>query len=78
MLVTPGDSLGLADAIEHLAASHELRRHMGEINRTASLPYDWSRLAERVREVYGSALEVRGRPPRGRARRASDGLRARA
>jgi phosphatidylinositol alpha-mannosyltransferase len=74
MLVTPGDSLGLADAIEGLATSHELRRRMGDVNRAAALPYDWSRLAERVREVYASALDR----PRGRKRRAADGLRARA
>jgi phosphatidylinositol alpha-mannosyltransferase len=57
-LVAPGDAEGLAQAIAEL--SPELRRKMGEINRQAALPYDWSRLAERVREEYVAALEARG------------------
>ena len=75
MLVTPGDSLGLADAIEGLATSNELRRRMGDVNRAAALPYDWSRLAARVREVYASALD---RPRTRQRTRQTDGVRARA
>jgi phosphatidylinositol alpha-mannosyltransferase len=57
-LVTPGYVEGLATAISDLTP--ELRRKMGEINRQAALEYDWSRLAERVRDEYLLAL---GRPP---------------
>jgi phosphatidyl-myo-inositol alpha-mannosyltransferase len=59
-LVRPGDAAGLAEALGELLPSEELRRRLGEVNRQASLIYDWSRLAGRVREEYLAALESRG------------------
>jgi glycosyltransferase involved in cell wall biosynthesis len=59
-LVRPGDAAGLADALGELLPSAELRRKLGEVNRAASLIYDWSRLAGRVREEYLLARESRG------------------
>ncbi len=58
-LVSPGDAFGLAAAVSDLAPSEVLRRRLGETNRRAALSYDWSRLAERVREEYLAALEAR-------------------
>ncbi len=58
-LVRPGDPAALAAALCQLAPSDELRRKLGDANRQAALPYDWSRLSDRVREEYLSALETR-------------------
>jgi phosphatidylinositol alpha-mannosyltransferase len=63
-LCAPGDAEQLAEAISEMAPSAELRKKLGEVNRQASLQYDWSRLAERVREEYVAALEMRGQIPK--------------
>ena len=61
-LVAPGDVDGLASAILALARDPRARGAMGESNRGRAEEYDWQRLAERVRQEYGEALRLRGRP----------------
>ena len=57
--VAPRDPVRLGEAIAQLAADEAMRRRFGQANRAAALPYDWSRLAERVRAEYLAAIAVR-------------------
>jgi phosphatidylinositol alpha-mannosyltransferase len=61
LLVPPGSAGALALAIEALASDPERSLRMGESNRARSIDYDWSRVADRLRDEYLVAL-VSGRP----------------
>jgi phosphatidylinositol alpha-mannosyltransferase len=57
--VRPGDAGAFADALESLARAPELRAEMGARHRRHAERYDWSEIAEAVREVYVQARVVR-------------------
>jgi len=57
VLVPPRDADALATAIADLAASPERRARMGAINVEHVKPYDWSRVATRVRDEYLVTLD---------------------
>jgi phosphatidylinositol alpha-mannosyltransferase len=57
--VAPGDVAGLARAITDLARDPELRRRMGEANRSRAAAFDWDGIVGRVREQYVAALAER-------------------
>ena len=54
-LVPPGDADALAASIAELLGDAELRLRLGEAGRREAQRYDWSRVAERVLEVYERA-----------------------
>jgi phosphatidylinositol alpha-mannosyltransferase len=56
LLTPPGDVDGLAAALVTLAADPARRERMADVNLAASVDYDWSRLADRVREEYRLAI----------------------
>jgi phosphatidylinositol alpha-mannosyltransferase len=66
-LVPPGDAAQLADAIADLARKPELRRRMGVSNCARARAYDWSLVAQRVRDEYVAAIAVRYGEARARA-----------
>ncbi len=55
-LIEPGDHVELAHKIIHLSESRELRERMGKVARKRAMEFSWSRVAERMEEVYGEAL----------------------
>ncbi len=57
LLVPPGDSEALAEALAELGRGRKERKHMSEVNREAALAYDWSAIADRVRDEYLAALQ---------------------
>ncbi len=52
LLVPPGSTGLLADAMLRLADSEALRSRMGEDGRRRAMEYDWMRLAARIESVY--------------------------
>lgn len=55
--IVPKDDNAFAAAIRQLAGNAELRKELGEANRTrAHLEYDESRMFARYRQLYGSAM----------------------
>jgi phosphatidyl-myo-inositol alpha-mannosyltransferase len=54
-LVAPGDPAALAAAIDALLDNGALRRAMAEDGRRTVTAFDWSRVAERVADVYVAA-----------------------
>jgi L-malate glycosyltransferase len=66
-LVAPGDAEGLAAALRELLADPELRRSMGEHNRTViEQRFAWPRVVDRLEAIYADVLSAR---VGGRARR---------
>jgi len=62
LLVPPGDSAALADAIRSLLADGELRRSMGEAGRQAvRTRFSAEEMSRRMWELYRSLLSERGR-----------------
>ena len=66
-LVPPGDAGQLADAIAELARQPDLRRRMGASNCARARAYDWSLVAQQVRDEYVAAIAVRHGEARARA-----------
>ncbi len=54
-LVEPGNPAELADKIIHLSESENLRRKMGEVARKRAMEFSWTRVAERMEEIYREA-----------------------
>ncbi|MFC1800410.1 glycosyltransferase family 4 protein [Candidatus Eisenbacteria bacterium] len=52
ILVPPGQTGMLADAMSHLAQDQGERSRMGENGRRKAMEYDWSRLAARIENIY--------------------------
>lgn len=61
LLVPPRDAAALGDAIDALLGDPERRASMRLCALTRAGRYDWNTLAERVLDVYGAAIAVRGR-----------------
>ncbi len=59
LLVSPGDSVELAHAIDRVLSSPDLARRLGEAARERAKGYDWEVLAERVLEAYRSVTAGR-------------------
>jgi len=53
ILVRPGDSTGLADALGRLVADSELRTAMGRMGQEKAILFDWPRVARRIADIYG-------------------------
>jgi phosphatidylinositol alpha-mannosyltransferase len=72
VLVAPGDAAALEEGLwRAIQTEPSVRRRQGEINRRTAETYGWDRLAERVREEYLTAIELRtGARPDGGAPRA--------
>jgi D-inositol-3-phosphate glycosyltransferase len=56
LLVPPGDSLALADALERLVKDAGLRQRMGAAGLRAAHRYSWTRVAQEIHAVYESVL----------------------
>jgi phosphatidylinositol alpha-mannosyltransferase len=56
LLVPPGDSKGLAEAMLRLLGDPELRVRMGASGRERVVEYGWDRVAARVEAYYGFAI----------------------
>ena len=56
LLVPPGDSLALAEALARLLADEKLQARMGRAALTEAQRYSWARVAETVAAVYASRL----------------------
>jgi L-malate glycosyltransferase len=55
--VPPGDSAALTGALEHLLGNPELRLAMGSRNRqVVEERFDWSRVGDRLEDLYGEAI----------------------
>ena len=67
VLFRTGDPAALAVAVDRLLAEPGLRRLVSRRARTASVAYDWPRVAARVEQVYDGVLGVR--PPQVTRRR---------
>ena len=52
LLVTPGDTAGLARALARLAGDDGLRTAMGRMGRQKAARFDWSHIARRIADVY--------------------------
>ena len=61
VLFRTGDPQALALAVDRLLSEPGLRRLVAGRARTASVAYDWSRVAARVEQVYDGVLGVRPR-----------------
>ncbi|HEY6034194.1 MAG TPA: glycosyltransferase family 4 protein [Kofleriaceae bacterium] len=59
--VPPRDSAALAAAITELAGSPALRQRLGAEGKLRARSFEWSAIAERVRDEYRAALAARGR-----------------
>ncbi len=57
LLVPPRDSRALADAVERLAQSPELRARLASEGLRRVAEYDWNQLVQRVISLYSSILE---------------------
>jgi len=55
-LIEPGNHIELAHKLIHLSESRELRERMGKIARKRAKEFSWSRVAERMEEIYEYAL----------------------
>ncbi|GEM_PF-767444 len=55
-LIEPGNHVELANKIIHLSESKELRERMGKVARKRAKDFSWSRVAERMEEIYEYAL----------------------
>jgi glycosyltransferase involved in cell wall biosynthesis len=61
LLVEPGDSAGLAQAMARLVADNELRRSLGESARAFVLPrFGFDRYVESITALYDRLLEQKG------------------
>ncbi len=60
-LVPPGDSGGLADALRDVLTDEHRARRMSRMGRAVADRFDWTRLAERLEDVYVRAIAVPGR-----------------
>ena len=68
--VPAGDADALARALGELLADSELRRTMGAYNRELiEGRYAWSRVVDRLEEIYGEAIQRPRIPALGRLRR---------
>jgi phosphatidylinositol alpha-mannosyltransferase len=56
LLVPPGDSKALGDALGRLLADPDERLRLGEAGRREAAQYAWPRVAERVLAVYERVL----------------------
>ena len=56
LLVPPGDSEALADAIIYLLENENLRREMGNNGRKKVEDYSWKRIAEETEKVYKGVM----------------------
>ncbi len=52
LLITPGDSNALADAIIYLLENKDIRERMGKNGKKKIKDYSWERIAERTENVY--------------------------
>ena len=52
ILVPPGDSRALADALIELLEDEERRRALGAAARKAAEPYSWDRIGAQLVEIY--------------------------
>jgi len=59
--VPPRDSAALAAAIAELAGSPALRQRLGAEGKQRAHSFEWSAIAERVRDEYRAALAARGK-----------------
>jgi phosphatidyl-myo-inositol alpha-mannosyltransferase len=57
-LFPPGDSVALADLLADLLADEPRRRELAQQASRVVAAYDWPVVAQRVLEVYGSALDA--------------------
>jgi phosphatidylinositol alpha-mannosyltransferase len=62
LLVPPGDSAALAEAVVTLLEDEELRRRLGAAARAVAERYSWGSIAERLAEVYRLVVARAGRP----------------
>jgi glycosyltransferase involved in cell wall biosynthesis len=61
-LVAPGDAAALAAALEEVLADPARARGMGELGRAeVERRYSWSRVGDRLEEVYAEAARERRR-----------------
>ncbi|CAN5705016.1 glycosyltransferase family 4 protein [soil metagenome] len=61
LLVPPGDSGRLADALREVLTDEGRARRMSESGRSVADRFDWPRLAERLEDVYVRAIAAPGR-----------------
>ena len=59
VLVAPGDTAGLAGAIEALALDPERRRKMGRLNARHARAFEWDRIVGLIRNQYVAAIAER-------------------
>jgi D-inositol-3-phosphate glycosyltransferase len=62
LLVPPGDSVALADALEHLLGNPALRKQMGTAGLRVAHRYRWSQVVERMLRVYEDVVDGTSRP----------------
>jgi glycogen synthase len=68
LLVSPGDTEGLAQAIDYLAGDPELRRQMGARNRAkAEATLEWRQVTRQYLSIYDSLVRRRSIPELGPA-----------
>jgi glycosyltransferase involved in cell wall biosynthesis len=57
LLVPPEDSEGLADAVERICLSADLRKHLGQAAQTAMRQYTWEHVVEKLEKILCQASE---------------------
>lgn len=65
LVVPPGDTVRLVDALERMSTDPELRHHLGRQAMAGSHEFDIARASREIEDIYRGVLAERGDRPAG-------------